>query len=415
MKSNNFIITFVVLLLSGYFFLVTAQSDYAIVENFKAKSDSISSRIETADSLQQLGPVAEQIAELEQQFKVHKTLLDKSLYPHDFSRSIANLRNEFIIRQRDFITIDILQATVAELSLHVEFLNERNNELLGKIQDLEAIQNKDKKTIARLENLTTDLRASIYKRDRMVIEMVDSLMPPLMREKASLTAEDKQEIISGEEKGNVLTNVKRTINDNTTFLEVTSLKPNDLTEIKKQQGEFSKTWRYIGLKLIDVYAADEKKSGEIQTIDSLFSRWYKAVDKEAWYTIREEFAENGIQLQSFTDAEQFTAVVVAFINDEIKNIGVKSEIESKNVYDNFADSTWFASIEPNWMPYLLDNKLITDVQKDEIENKINEWKSGIYPFNWWIYLIIALVIIGAVIFIVLRRKPKSEDEVVIKE
>jgi len=415
MKSNNFIITFVVLLLSGYFFLVTAQSDYAIVENFKAKSDSISSKIETADSLQQLGPVAEQIAELEQQFKVHKTLLDKSLYPYDFSRSIANLRNEFIIRQRDFITIDILQATVAELSLHVEFLNERNNELLVKIQDLEAIQNKDKKTIARLENLTTDLRASIYKRDRMVIEMVDSLMPPLMREKASLTAEDKQEIISGEEKGNVLTNVKRTINDNTTFLEVTSLKPNDLTEIKKQQGEFSKTWRYIGLKLIDVYAADEKKSGEIQTIDSLFSRWYKAVDKEAWYTIREEFAENGIQLQSFTDAEQFTAVVVAFINDEIKNIGVKSEIESKNVYDNFADSTWFASIEPNWMPYLLDNKLITDVQKDEIENKINEWKSGIYPFNWWIYLIIALVIIGAVIFIVLRRKPKSEDEVVIKE
>jgi len=212
-----------------------------------------------------------------------------------------------------------------------------------------------------------------------------------------------------------LTNVKRTINDNTTFLEVTSLKPNDLTEIKKQQGEFSKTWRYIGLKLIDVYAADEKKSGEIQTIDSLFSRWYKAVDKEAWYTIREEFAENGIQLQSFTDAEQFTAVVVAFINDEIKNIGVKSEIESKNVYDNFADSTWFASIEPNWMPYLLDNKLITDVQKDEIENKISEWKSGIYPFNWWIYLIIALVIIGAVIFIVMRRKPKSEDEVVIKE
>jgi len=415
MKSNNFIITFVVLLLSGYFFLVTAQSDYAIVENFKAKSDSISSKIETADSLQQLGPVAEQIAELEQQFKVHKTLLDKSLYPYDFSRSIANLRNEFIIRQRDFITIDILQATVAELSLHVEFLNERNNELLVKIQDLEAIQNKDKKTIARLENLTTDLRASIYKRDRMVIEMVDSLMPPLMREKASLTAEDKQEIISGEEKGNVLTNVKRTINDNTTFLEVTSLKPNDLTEIKKQQGEFSKTWRYIGLKLIDVYAADEKKSGEIQTIDSLFSRWYKAVDREAWYTIREEFAENGIQLQSFTDAEQFTAVVVAFINDEIKNIGVKSEIESKNVYDNFADSTWFASIEPNWMPYLLDNKLITDVQKDEIENKINEWKSGIYPFNWWIYLIIALVIIGAVIFIVLRRKPKSEDEVVIKE
>ena len=415
MKLKYFIKTFIVLLLSGYFFLISAQSDFEIVESFKAKLQKISSQIENADSLQQLNLVNGEIAELEQEFKTHKDLLDKSLYPDDFSKSLASLNNEFLLRQRDFITIDILQTEVVELSSQVEFLNRRNNELLVKIQDLEAIRNKDKKTIAKLENLVADLRANIYKRDRMVIEMVDSLMPPLMREKANLTAEDKQEIISDEGKGNVLTNVKRTINDNTRFLEVTSLKPKDLTEIRKQQSEFSKTWRYIGLKLIDVYSDDEQKSGEIKTIDSLFTRWYRAVDREAWSTMREEFSENDIQLQKFSDAEQFKGVLISFINDEIKNIGVKSETESKNIFVNFVDSTWFASIQPTWMPYLLDNKLITGAQKDEIETKISEWKSLLYPPMWWIYLIIALVIIGTIIFIVLRRKPKSKTEDAILE
>ena len=415
MKLKYFIKTFIVLLLSGYFFLISAQSDFEIVESFKAKLQKISSQIENADSLQQLNLVNGEIAELEQEFKTHKNLLDKSLYPDDFSKSLASLNNEFLLRQRDFITIDILQTEVVELSSQVEFLNRRNNELLVKIQDLEAIRNKDKKTIAKLENLVADLRANIYKRDRMVIEMVDSLMPPLMREKANLTAEDKQEIISDEEKGNVLTNVKRTINDNTRFLEVTSLKPKDLTEIRKQQSEFSKTWRYIGLKLIDVYSDDEQKSGEIKTIDSLFTRWYRAVDREAWSTMREEFSENDIQLQKFSDAEQFKGVLISFINDEIKNIGVKSETESKNIFVNFVDSTWFDSIQPTWMPYLLDNKLITGAQKDEIETKISEWKSGLFPSMWWIYLIIALVIIGTIIFIVLRRKPKSKTEDAILE
>jgi len=415
MKLKYFIKTFIVLLLSGYFFLISAQSDFEIVESFKAKLQKISSQIENADSLQQLNLVNGEIAELEQEFKTHKNLLDKSLYPDDFSKSLASLNNEFLLRQRDFITIDILQTEVVELSSQVEFLNRRNNELLVKIQDLEAIRNKDKKTIAKLENLVADLRANIYKRDRMVIEMVDSLMPPLMREKANLTAEDKQEIISDEEKGNVLTNVKRTINDNTRFLEVTSLKPKDLTEIRKQQSEFSKTWRYIGLKLIDVYSDDEQKSGEIKIIDSLFTRWHRAVDREAWSTMREEFSENDIQLQKFSDAEQFKGVLISFINDEIKNIDVKSETESKNIFVNFVDSTWFDSIQPTWMPYLLDNKLITGAQKDEIETKISEWKSGLFPSMWWIYLIIALVIIGTIIFIVLRRKPKSKTEDAILE
>ena len=69
------------------------------------------------------------------------------------------------------------------------FLNERNNELLSQVRNLEAQRDKDAKTITKLEKLVTQLRASIRKRDELVLSMIDSLMPPTIREKDALLTE----------------------------------------------------------------------------------------------------------------------------------------------------------------------------------------------------------------------------------
>jgi 4-diphosphocytidyl-2C-methyl-D-erythritol kinase len=99
-----------------------------------------------------------------------------------------------------------------------------------------------------------------------------------------------------------------------------------------------------------------------------------------------------------------------FIGDELKNLGVKSDEESKRVYAQFADSTWFATIQPVWMNYLVENKMLTNENKNKMESKIAEWKNALFPSNWWIYLIVALVVIagaGAVFFFMKRKKPVS--------
>jgi hypothetical protein len=104
----------------------------------------------------------------------------------------------------------------------------------------------------------------------------------------------------------------------------------------------------------------------------------------------------------------FTRSVEIFITDELKNLGVKSDEESKKVYANFADSTWFVTIQPVWMNYLIENKLLTDDDKNKIENKIAEWKNALYPSTWWVYLIIVAVVVAvAAYFIIKRRKPKQ--------
>ncbi len=408
MKINYLIKTFILLLTITFISSLYAQSDREIVDKFKADYSALEKNIKDASSLQELQPAAEKITSLKEEYATHRELLNKSLYPDKYDESIDKLNKAYLLRQGDFSTIDVLQTEVGELKQQVEFLNQRNNELLAQVQKLEAQRQKDIKTIKKLENLVAELRSSIRKRDELVLSMIDSLMPPTMRDQKTLTLTDKNVIAAEEQKDNVLNNVKTTIRDNIRFIKATSLKPDDLEQIKEQQKDFVKKWQKVGVKLVEVYGEDDKKSEELKQIDELFNEWFTAVENEAWETISEEFSLNGIELRNFNNGKEFTTSVEIFIGDELKNLGVKSDEESKRVYAQFADSTWFKTIQPVWMNYLVENKMLTDENKNKMEGKIAEWKNALYPSYWWIYLIIAIIIIGGgAFFFMKRRKPKK--------
>lgn len=401
------ILTFV--LFFSFINSIVAQSDLEIVENFKSDNTSIENTIKNASSLEDLKDIPSRINVLKENFETYKELLDKSLYPDNYQTSIDKLNKNYLMRQGDFTTIDVLQTEVSTLNEQVEFLNQRNNELLSEVRNLETQRDKDAKTIKKLNNLVAQLRKSISQRDELVLSMIDSLMPPTVRDQDLLTSEDKSMIAKEEQEQNLIENVKTTIKDNIRFMQATSLKPDDLNTIREQQEDFSNKWKKVGVKLVEVYSEDGKKAEELKEIDELFDTWYEAVKKEAWKSINDDFSINGIELRNFKNGNEFTTSVEMFIGDELKNLGVKSDEESKKVYAQFADSTWFASIQPVWMNYLIENKMLTDENKNKMESKIAEWKNALYPSNWWIYLIIVVVLIaGGIFFFMKKRKPIAD-------
>lgn len=413
--KNNFIIklliVFLIIIISHTSF---AQSDYEIVQNFKAKYQKIERQIKDASTLEELNVVVAVIDQLKQEFAVHKELLDKSLYPDNYSKSFEKLSAAYVLRQGDFTTIDVLQTEVVELEQRVDFLNRRNNELLVQVEELKAQRSKDKKTITKLENLIADLRTSLLKRDKLVLEMMDNLMPPIMREKAKLSSEDKNLVRREERKEDVLENVKISIEDNIRFLEATSLNPDDIKDVQKQQEQFAGTWKKIGPKLVDIYAEKSSKALVLKEIDSLYTQWYSnSIDQNIWRSIRDEFKVHGIILKEFNYGDEFVETVKLFIADEIKNLGIKSNDASERTFVNFTDSTWFATVKPKWIPYLIEGGLFTDKQKDDIEKSIEEWKSELYPSKWWLYVLIwcaIVIILVPAILIVIRRRKKSKQD-----
>lgn len=401
--TNIFLITVLLLITNSAF----AQSDYEMVQSFKERLQKISEQIKSATSIEDLNAANTEIENLKRDFSAKKEILDQSLYPDNFTSAIDKLSAAIETRSGDFTEIVVLQTEVKTLKSEIDLLNQRNNELINQISVLESQRKKDAATIAQLEKLVSNLRATILKRDELIYSIVDSLVPKLAGDVSTMTSEEKERVYSQIEKNNVLAVVKKSLRDNSRFLEVTSLKAKDLEEVKKQQDNFATMWRKIGPKLVDVYANKKDKSAELKDIDNLFDAWRNNIQLEAWESIREEFSLNNINLPGFTNGNEFTNVVNQFISDEIKNYGIKNKQESEKTFSVFTDSLWFKSISTDWIPYLIDNNMLTAEQKNLIDKKVSEWKSVVMPTDLtWLYALAAVVvIIIAVLFFIKKKKP----------
>ncbi len=408
MTSKIFINSLLLCLLFSY--SIFAQSDYEIVQSFKTKAMAIDDSIRNASSLEELQSAGNKIDSLRNEYSDKRDLLDKSLYPLNFNKTFENLQMAYDLRKGDFTQINVLQTQVTGLKDQVEVLNQRNTDLISRVQMLEAESKKDKSRIIQLERTVADLKASLQKRDELVISMIDSLIPPSYRQKSELSSEEKQKVYSEVQKNNVLNNVKKSLQDNIKFLQVATFTPEDLTEIKKQQEQFAKLWKSVGPKLVSIYSEKNAGTNELKEIDQTFTTWKNALSQQAWNSIRLTFADYGINLQRFSTGKEFTETATSFINDEIKNVGVKNSENSQDTYKSFADSAWYGEVKPTWVPYLLENNMFTEAQKDTIENKISVWKDSLYGsgFNW-LYIIIGILVVVIAILIIVKRKPKAKS------
>lgn len=404
---NNVLLFFFLLSTSSLF----AQSDYEMVQSFKERYQQISDGIKAAANLEDLNNLSAEIDNLKRDFSAKRVILDQSLYPENFNSSFENLNTSLELRKEDFTSITVLQTEVTTLKSEVDLLNRRNNELINQITVLETQRRKDAATIEQLEKLVSELRVTLLKRDQLIFSIVDSLTPKLAGDVSSMTQQDKEQVYSQVERNNLLVSVKRSLRDNSRFLEMTSLKAADLEAVKEQEQNFVTMWRKIGPKLVDVYANKKDKSAELKEIDNLFNVWANRIDKEAWESINEEFSLNNINLQNFNNGKEFVNVITQYISDEIKNYGVKDKSESERAYSVFTDSVWFKNITNEWMPYLLDNNLLTVEQKDTIEKKLAEWKSIVSPQDYtWLYAVAGLGLLFVIVLIFILKKKKTPTD-----
>ena len=404
----NKILLFVILLTTTTLF---AQSDYEMVQSFKERYQKIAEGIKAAASLEDIDNLSAEIENLKRDFSAKRVILDQSLYPENFNSSFENLNSSLELRKEDFTSITVLKTEVTALKSEVDLLNKRNTELINQITILESQRRKDAASIEELQKLVSDLRATLIKRDQLIYSIVDSLTPKLAGDISSMSQQDKEQVYSQVEKNNLLVSVKRSLRDNSRFLEVTSLKAADLDKVKQQEQNFVTMWRKIGPKLVDVYANKKDKSAELKEIDNLFTVWANRINKEAWESINEEFSLNNINLQNFNNGKEFVDVITQYVSDEIKNYGTKNKTESEKTYSIFTDSVWFKTISNEWMPYLLDNKLLAVEQKDAVEKKLSEWKSIVSPQDYtWLYAVVGLAVVFIIVLVFILKKKKTPTD-----
>jgi len=408
MKKRNFKSYIFYLLLIGLSSFTAAQSDYATVQKFKKECVEIEQQIKEANSAVEMNLILENIEQLRTNYSRHSELLDKALYPEKYDEMIGDLNILLALREVDFKAVENLKAEVSDLNNRVDTLSIINNELQSSLEEIQLLFDKTSRETASLNSIISELKIALHKRDVLVMNMVDSLMPPVMREKPMLSSEDEEQIMSDVEKDNILVNVKKTIRDNMKYLDLTSLQPEDLTEIQEQQLEFADTWARIGPRLAEVYSEDKNRAKELYEIDSLFALWTTATEVEAWQSIKEEFAAKGVMLDNFSDGKAFVNSINQYIESEKKTIEVVPEEEAKHSFEQFADQTWKAEIEPKWTPFLIENGMLAENSKDAIEENIDIWRSEIYPSKWWLWVIISGFLFSGLVVLIRLLKNGSQ-------
>ncbi|HOI29333.1 MAG TPA: hypothetical protein PLZ15_06170 [Melioribacteraceae bacterium] len=404
MKKKIVLLTILSIIISSVSF---SQSDYEKTQNFKTKYKQMEEAIKNASTLDECNTISADIAKIKEEFLPDKPLLDKSLYPDNFETSFAKLEKALEIRKGDFTQIVELTSEVGTLKTQVTELSEKNQNLIGQIRQLNLRVEKDAATIASLQKLVAQLKSNIQQRDLLVRDIVDSLLAEFVNSPSSLNEAEKQSIISKVDSRNLFYNIERTISDNIQFMRVTQLTPEDLAEMKNQYRDFNKVWKQIGPRLADVYLDKREKAVEIGNIDGMFNDWNQRINEEMWSRIAKLFREKQIPMLPFSSGDQFTNSAVSFIDDEIKNLGVKSSDETERNFYTFTDSVYFPQIEPVWIPILIENNMMTEANKDTIDARIAVWKEKVAPasaFNWIYVGLIAVIVFLTIAYFLKGRK-----------
>jgi uncharacterized coiled-coil protein SlyX len=385
-----------------------AQSDSEKVNNFDSRFKQYEIAIKNAVTLDECNIIGENIAKLKEEFADSKTLLEKSLQIN-YDEEFLKIERALEVRKGDFTQIVQLTTEVGSLKDKVSELSQQNEGLISQIKLLNIRTAKDAATIASLTKLVAQLKSNIEQRDELVRGIVDSLLQEFVKTPGTLNDAEKQVVFKKVDNGNLFYNIERTISDNVQFMKVTQMTAEDLSKMKEQYKDFNKVWRQVGPKLAEVYLNRRDKVAQVANIDAMFTDWNIRINDEMWGQVNKLFRDYKLALLPFRSGDQFANSVTSYVDDELKNYGIKSSEESEKTFYAFTDSVYFKTVQPVWVPVLIENNLMTEANKDSVEKRISTWKEKVAPASkWnWIYIIGVLVIIGLMAAYIMKGKKKQ--------
>ncbi|NLT50551.1 MAG: hypothetical protein GXX85_06505 [Ignavibacteria bacterium] len=419
---NKLLIIFLIVFSAG---LLNAQSDFEKIQNFKQKIESLNKEIESADSLSQLEAVMTKIESLKLKSEADKELLDKALYPDDYTKTFEKLDNKLNIAIQNASQISALEEEVTEaqsliLKLQQDItilteseakLRQENTALYNEIMRIKKNAARSKEASDSLKTLTGKLKDLILKRDAFIAGIIDSFFTTSFQKMNEFSQTDKADVIATIKSNNLLDKIKELINDNIVIIDKNLFIPEDLEEYKKEQKKFTQNWKKFGSSLVDIYASQNESKKEIYEIDFMLSEWDKKINNKIWAEVNSIFANYNIQLDQFSSGSDFESVLINYIQKEIDSSKISDNIDRVKNYSYFTEDIWEKEISEKWMPVLLRNGLLTEKQKENIDDKMDEWSDAMGGFSMtWIYIVGVVVLIAIITFWNSRRLKKKNEE-----
>jgi hypothetical protein len=132
-----------------------------------------------------------------------------------------------------------------------------------------------------------------------------------------------------------------------------------------------------------------------------------------WRSLNKLFNEKGFVVKEFNNGDEFTANFIAFLDEQIQDPRKEMSETRYKLFTNFNENLWQPDLNATWLPSLVELQKISETQKKEIEEKVDQWRSSVTPgLSWLSYMLIILGGLLAVIVVIwfFRKTSKPAEE-----
>ena len=379
------------------------QSDYQIQQDFRAEYNEIVQSIENVSSSEDVSGISDSIDELENNYSDHRELLNAALYPVTFNEQLTNLRD---LLESSGNSIDVVEG----LNLRIEQLQAEMGDLRNQViqmdEEAAALRQRIERSAAnerRLSGLVTQYRQNIEARDAFVTDFLEDLL----NRYDGIDAESQSEIAQASEnmEVNPLTIVQAILSEYINQAEMDSnLEIPDFVRMRAQYAYFTEVWEDISEPMITTYAPETPVEAQ-QEVTDLLSAWESSINDKLWNALGTVFSENGIELESFSNSDEFSVALNEYVDSGIETAVAKNEQANFESYQNFSEF-WNSRIKGDWGELLVSGNVITQTQIAEIDIKLGDWATNAEPQSnlmFILFLISLAVILGLIVLLVTKK------------
>jgi len=402
-RLTTTISTLAALLLFASGSLIAQDSDYRILQDFRADYNEINERMQDAESSDDISEIADMISELESDYSGHESLINSAIWPDTFEDRLNILRTSLAGSERDFRTIEELNERIAELQSDIDEYRTQIDQL---DEDSEALRQQLERASAnerRLSGLVTQYRENIESRD----EFVSGFLENLLNRYQAMDSQTQSEIAEASERlqDDPLELLRTIISEYINQADrETGLEAGDYLRMRAQHADFNSVWDQVGENMSVAYAADSPVQAR-QEITDLLSAWRASIDNKLWNALSTAFNQNGIELPAFTSADAFRNALNQFVDDASSIARDQNDEADQQLFESF-NNFWNGTVKADWGQYLIVGDVLSEGDIAEIDIKVADWARHAEPVSnlmFILFLISLAVIIGLIVLLVTKK------------
>lgn len=400
-------------LIVGLLLLISAsaiaqESDHQKIALFEERVSELRHQINNAITSEQLNKLEVELSELQAGFNNYEQLIDRVYYPNTFQDIVTRLNSTLLTNEHRLLLIEHQREQLFDLTNQLTAHRAEISRLYTESDSLKKEIIASQVSEAQLSEMITSYRKQLLARDKLVFEMIDSLLiTQKNRFIQSLNEEDLQNYrISGDD--NPLPWIQAILNENIEFTRHQNrlLDVEDHIRMFALQHHFENTWSQVGDDLITVYGGNFKTQ-TAHAIEEAIREWRMVSNHRMWTSMQQHLEFSGIEVKGFDNKESFFEAFDSLI--EQGRALSEREILTSNGYAEYQKISrfWSSTFKNQWNHLSDQTSLLTDDHIALIDVALTEWEEQSKPIHPMLVAILSLMMVSVMGFILVLLRSKA--------